>query len=97
MASLFHDDDTLDCCLALKADASGVRPEVVVTVRRPGREEEADLLLGAERRTALYMAIVTGLESMTTRPQLNGRRGTSVDVDDRQSQGHRPVLLVHGH
>ena len=65
MASLFQDDDTLDCCLALKADASGVRPEVVVTVRRPRREEEeSGLLLGAETRMALYMAIA--LESLTT-------------------------------
>ena len=61
MASLFHDEDTLDCCLALKAEASGVRPEVVVTVRRPRRG--AHLLRGAERRMALYMARASALGS----------------------------------
>ena len=56
MASLFHDDDTLDCCLALKAEASGVRPVVVVTVRRPRTEADLHLVLGALRTIALYMA-----------------------------------------
>ena len=54
MSSLFHEEATFDCCLALKAEASGVRPVVVVTVRRP--RTDADFHLGALRTIALYMA-----------------------------------------
>ena len=55
VSSLFHEEATFDCCLALKAEASGVRPVVVVTVRRPRTEADLHFLLGAERTMALYM------------------------------------------
>ena len=94
MSSLFQEEATFDCCLALKAEASGVRPVVVVTVRRPPTEADLHFLLGALRTMALYMATTTR-RSLAPKSQLNGRVLSSLDVDDCLGQGHGLVRLVH--